>query len=182
MSTHPQALTRRPARRVPAIILAFMAITVGGLLVWTIGARLLDGTWSGVGASAAHRIGGLRLDGMPVRIIVGILAIIGLAFLISALVPGAARHLAILAGETPGQTAMSRRDIARRVERQVEQVDGVSAVRARLSGHVLSVQVRTPVDESESILRQVRTAVQETIAELTPVIHIRSRVHLSRTR
>lgn len=182
MSTRAHVLTHRPARSTPAIILAFLAIIIGGVLVWVIGGRLLDGSWPESIAERMHQIGALRLDSTPVLITAGVLAVLGLVFLISALIPGDAGRRAILAGEVPGQTAVSRRDIARRVERRVERVDGVADVRARLSGRTLSVHVRTPVDETDPVLRRSRDAVQETIDELAPIIDIRPRVQLSRTR
>ena len=45
MKTPVQNLIRRPSRSLPVIILALLLLIVGGLGIWALGNRLLNGAW-----------------------------------------------------------------------------------------------------------------------------------------
>lgn len=182
MSTVPDRLTRRPARVLPSAVLAIIAIAAGGLGTWLLGAYALDGTWPAPAADAVAAAGSVRLDSPPVLIAAGVVALLGLIFVISAIVPGDSGHRAILADDVPGQVAVSRRDIARRVQRRIEHVDGVHDARVTVEKRRVDVLVHTPVDDTETVRRRSQAVAEETLAQLRPTQPLRPRVRVTRTR
>ncbi len=179
ISTH---LVRRPARVVPTIVLALVAVAAGGLGTWLLGAYALEGAWPGAAAEAIDAIGSARLDATGVLVAAAIIAGLGLSLVVCALVPGDAGHRAILADDVPGQTAVSRRDLGRRVQRRVELVDGVHDVRVTVRRRRVDVLVRTPVDDTDTVLRRSRAAVEDTLTPLRPVTALSPRVRVMQTR
>lgn len=182
MSTAPPRLIRRPARTVPTALLGLLLLAGGLLAVWLLGSLLLDGAWPASSRSTLESIGALRLDSAPVLVTAGVLALLGLVLLLAALLPGRPSRSLVLAGDTPGGTAVPHRDLARRITRRVEAVDGVHSARATVSGRRLEVLARTVVDDSESVLRAARTAVERSVDELRPETAFRTRVRVSRIR
>lgn len=182
MSTQPALLTRRPARLVPAVLLGLLAL-VGGLLgAWSLGAYLLDGAWpAGVGEAIAAAAS-TPLDDIAVQAAAVIVALLGLAFVIAAVVPGDPGHRALQVDDAPGQTALSRRDLARRVRRHVAQVDAVRESRVSIRRRRLDVLVRTPIQDTGQVLARTRSAVDTALAELRPARDLRARVRVRRDR
>ncbi|WP_313823522.1 DUF6286 domain-containing protein [Citricoccus sp.] len=181
MSVVSNRLTRRPPRSVPLILLAVLAVVVGGAGTWLLGAYLLDGAWPAGTAGAMDSIGTTRFDAVPLQMVAAGVGLVGLILLVSAIVPGDPARRAILGDTTPGQTAVSRRDLSRRVQRSVEHVDGVQAARVSLHRNRLDVLVRTPIEDTETVLRRARAAVDEAVAELSPVRDLRPKIRLVRT-
>lgn len=162
-ATTPRRLDRRPTRSVPAALLGLVVLAVGLLAAWLLGAYLIDGAWPDSAQPRLQSIGDLRLDSTPVLVTAGVLAALGLILLLAALLPGRASRSRVLEDEIPGQTAVSHRDLARRVTLRAERVDGVHSARADISGRRLDVLVRTVVDDSESVLRAVVDASEPTV-------------------
>lgn len=179
-ATNPRRLDRRPTRSVPVGLLGLVVLAIGLLAAWLVGTFLIDGAWPASAQSGLQSIGDLRLDSTPVLITAGVLAVLGLILLLAALLPGRASRSRVLEDEIPGQTAVSHRDLARRATLRAERVDGVHSARADVSGRRLDVLVRTVVDDSESVLRAARTAVEESVDELRPATAFRTRVRIRR--
>ena len=57
MKTPVQNLIRRPSRSLPVIILALLLLIVGGLGIWALGNRLLNGVWPDGTSSAVSGLG-----------------------------------------------------------------------------------------------------------------------------
>ena len=55
MKTPVQNLIRRPSRSLPVIILALLLLIVGGLGIWALGNRLLNGAWPGWNILSSQR-------------------------------------------------------------------------------------------------------------------------------
>lgn len=182
MSSTPTSLTRRPARTVPVLVVAFLAILVGGAATWLLGTRLLDGTWPASATAAIETVAATRMDAVPVLVVAGLLALVGLVLLVSALIPGDPATRAVLADGTPGETVISTRDLARRVESRALQVDGVLGVDATVRGSRVEVDVRTPIDDTTAVQRRARAATDEALAQLRPVRTLRPDVRTRRTR
>ncbi|NUL44605.1 alkaline shock response membrane anchor protein AmaP [Cellulosimicrobium funkei] len=181
MSANPYRLTSRPPRSVPVILLAVLAIAIGGLGVWLLGSYLIDGAWPAGSGAAVDPVGATRFGSTAAQVTAAVVGLVGLILLICAIVPGDPARRAILEDETPGQTAVSRRDLSRRVQRGVEHVDGVQAARVSVRRNRIDVTARTPIEDTETVLRRVRASVDETVAELSPVQALRPRVRIQRT-
>ncbi|ATG53373.1 alkaline shock response membrane anchor protein AmaP [Brachybacterium ginsengisoli] len=180
MSTAPPRLVRRPARTVPATLLGLLLLAAGATALWLLITLLVDGSWPASARSALAAVGAQRLDSTPMLVAAGVLAALGLLLLLAALLPGRPSRGLVLAGDVPGGTAVAHRDLARRVTRRVEAVDGVHSARTTLSGRRLQVLARTVVDDSETVLRAARTAVEESVDELRPETALRTRVRIQR--
>lgn len=180
MTATPRRLDRRTSRSLPVSLLAVAVLAAGLLTAWLLGTFLLDGAWPASARSGIDAVGALRLDSTPALVTAGVLAALGLALLLAALLPGAASRSRVLEGEIPGQTAVSHRDLARRVTLRVERVDGVHSARAVVSGRRLEVLVRTVVDDSDSVLRAAQKATEQSLAELRPAPPFRTRVRIRR--
>lgn len=179
-TTTPRRLDRRPTRSVPVGLLGLLLLAAGLLGAWLLGSLLIDGAWPAWAGSRLQAIGAARLDSTPVLVTAGVLGVLGLILLLAALLPGRASRIRVLADEIPGQTAVSHRDLARRVALRTERVDGVHSARADFSGRRLDVLVRTVVDDPETVLRAARTAVEESVAEIRPAAAFRTRVRIRR--
>ena len=57
MKTPVQNLIRRPSRSLPVIVLALLLLIAGGLGIWTLGNRLLNGAWPNETSSAVSGLG-----------------------------------------------------------------------------------------------------------------------------
>ncbi|MBE2997887.1 alkaline shock response membrane anchor protein AmaP [Nocardiopsis sp. HNM0947] len=182
MSANPGPLTRRPARSLPALLLAVTAITAGAAAAWLLGAYAIDAAWPAPVAGLVSALAGMRLDALPILIGAGALGLFGLALVICAIVPGDPVLREILADGTPGQAAVSRRDLALRVRRSVEHVDGVQGARVSVRRKRVDVVVRTPVEDTGAVLRRSRASVETAVEQLRPVTPLRPRVRVARTR
>lgn len=180
MSTTPPRLVRRPSRSVPAALLGALLLAVGLLGTWLLGSLLLDGAWPAAAQDRLVAVGEQRLDSPPVLVAAGVLAALGLALLLAALIPGRPSRRLVLRGEVPGRTAVPHRDLGRRAVRRVEAVDGVHSARATLAGRRLEVVARTVVDDPEAVLRAARAAAEQAVDELRPDTPLRTRVRIKR--
>lgn len=180
MTAAPRRLDRRPARSVPVILLALALLAAGGLAAWLLGTLLVDGDWPASAADGVRRVGASRLDSPAVIAVAVVLAVAGLAMLLAALVPGTPGRARVLDGEIPGRTAVSHRDLARRVRLRIERVDGVHSARTRVARGRVDVLARTVVDDPETVLEAARAAAEQSVAELRPTTPFRTRVRIRR--
>lgn len=182
MSTPSRPLTRRPSRTVPLTVMAVTAVAFGGLGTWLLGAYAISGAWPAGTAPRIDDWSALPFESLAWQVTAAVLAVLGLILVLCALLPGDAARRTILEDGTPGQTAVSRRDLARRVQRSVEHVDGVQGARVTLRRSRLQVEVRTPVEDTETVTRRTRQAMEDAVASLEPARPLRPRIRLVRTR
>lgn len=182
MSAKPKlgGLVRHPARAIPVGLLAVALLAVGIPAVWLLGTLLLEGAWPQAADGALRTVGDTSLDSLPARIAAVVLAVLGLALLLCALVPGRPARVRVLDDTIPGETALSRRDLARRVQRRAEHVDGVHSVRAEVGRRRIDVVVQTVVDHTEPVRHSAQEAVERAVAELRPDGARRARVRVHR--
>ncbi|MCR2053535.1 alkaline shock response membrane anchor protein AmaP [Actinomyces bowdenii] len=179
MSNDPRSLTRRPSRSPAAALLAVGLIALGSLGAWLTGALLITGQWPSQAAPTMSRLGSTAMSHPGVLVAACVLAALGLIMLLAALRPGRPAHLAILPDGIPGQTAVSRRDLAALIQRRVEQVDGVDTVRVSLTRSRADIRVRTLMDDGQ-LQPAVTQAAQEALERLRPAQTMRCRVRVRR--
>ncbi|WP_010539578.1 alkaline shock response membrane anchor protein AmaP [Dietzia alimentaria] len=176
----PRRLVRHPARAIPAVLLSIVLLVGGALGLWLLGAYFLHGTVPTEAAGAVTAIADTRLDSIAAQVVAVALAVLGLLMILSALVPGRPSRTRILAGDIPGDTAISRRDLARRIRRRAEQVDGVHSARVEVKRRRTDVVVRTVVDDTEPVLHSARAAVDQAVEELHLARSAPPRVRITR--
>ncbi|BDA63867.1 DUF6286 domain-containing protein [Actinomyces capricornis] len=179
MSNDPRRLTRRPSRSLAAAILAVGLIALGALGAWLAITLLVTGNWPSRAASTMRTTGSTAMGSPSVLMAACILAGLGLIMLMAALWPGRPAHLAILPDDIPGQTVLSRRDLATLIQRRVEQVDGVDTVRVKASRTRADIRVRTLMDDGQ-LQPAVMRAAQDALEQLRPEQTMRCRVRVRR--
>lgn len=152
----------RPARRVPAVVVAAL-LTVGSLLLlleivsalvgrplrWIPYDRML--AW----ASTTSWSDPLVLLGAAV------VTLIGVALLLSALVPGRPRMVPVRSGDPDLIIGLRPRSVARALAHAAEQVPGVRSARGKLRGQTFAV---TPTTYGGDVDQDVRGAVLSRLA------------------
>lgn len=182
MTSTPRRLDRRPSRSVPVTLLALVLLAAGVLGVWLLGSLLVDGSWPAWALPSLETVSGLRLDSAPMATAAVVLAVLGLLLLLAALLPGRRSHRLVLADEIPGATAVSQRDLGRRVRRRVERADGVQSAAVRVSPRRVDVAVVSPLDDTEPVRRRAEEAAHLAVTALHPAPAPRVRVRMRRAR
>lgn len=178
----PDSLMLRPSRVIPAVLLALLALVIGGIGVWIFGARLIDGVWPAEVSTLIDRVANARFDDPGVTVVAVVVAVIGIVLLLCALIPGDPANREVLNSNVPGRTAITRRDFARRIQRQVELVDGVSKADVAYRGKNLRVIVTSPVDAIEAVKERAVEVVDNNIARLRPVMPVRPYIRVQQVR
>ena len=176
-----QKLIRRPSRSVPSIILALLLLAAGGLGVWLLGHRIVSGTWPDRAATTLDAVGSATLGSAAVLITAGIVAVCGLVMIFMALWPGVPEHVEILPDTVPGQTAVTRRDLAGLVRTQVEQIGGVHSAAVTTRRSRVDVVVLSVLDDLGPVLEAARKKTDEALETLQPAGITRSRVRIKHT-
>ena len=171
-----QRLIHRPSHSIPSIILALLLLTAGGLGAWLLGHRIVSGTWPDRAVTTLDAIGSAAA-----LIIAGIAAVCGLVMILMALWPGVPERVEILPDAVPGQTAVTRRDLAGLVRTQVEQVDGVHSVAVTARRSRVDVVVLSVLDDLAPVREAARKKADEALDALKPVGITRSRVRIRHT-
>jgi hypothetical protein len=174
------SLRRRPSRTVPASIAALLLLALGVAGVWSSIERLSSGRWpSWVGST--HKWLGSQTWGEAVVIVLSaVVALIGLALLLSAIKPGMPNAYEIEgadldagAGSTaPGDTefVMTRRSVAKLARAHAATVPGVASVSASATSRRVTLAVTTLSEQGQAIEERVTAQVTDalTSAGLSP--------------
>ena len=176
-----QTLIRRPSRSLPSVILALLLITTGSLGVWLLGHRIVSGTWPDRAVTTLDAVGSATLGSAAVLITAGIVAVCGLVMIFMALWPGVPEHVEILPDAVPGQTAVTRRDLASLVRIQIEQVDGVHSVAVTARRSQVDIVALSVLDDLAPVREAARKKADEALHALKPVGITRSRVRIRHT-
>lgn len=178
--TTPGTLIRRPSRAVPVGILAVALLAAGGLGIWLLGTYLAEGTWPQAASGVIDSVADTRLDATAMRVVAIVLAVAAVVMLLAAFVPGRPSRVRVLDDALPGDTALSRRDLARRIQRRAENVDGVHSTSVEVTRRRIDVLVRTVVDDTAPVLQSASAAVDRAVHELRPAVPARPRVRIHR--
>lgn len=181
MSNTPRSLTRRPSRTVPATLTALTALALGATGTWLVGTRLLTGSWPQQARTAVSHLAATQLGSLTVLTLGCLLVLLGLLALWLALWPGRSRNVEVLADDVPGQTVISRKDLAGLVRHRVEQVDGVDSVSVRATGSRADIRVGSVIGDVGPLRQDVQAAAQEALTRLNPTSAVRARVRVRHT-
>lgn len=176
----------RPARVVPAVIVAIALLIIAVTLGWTAIAAIstagsADATLS-AGFSGATALGTVRWGAAAIIAAGAVLALVGLIVAIAGISPGARRIIGHRA-ETPEhigrlEVVLPTSALANLAAAAADSVDGVSSVRAASNAGSTNVTFSTPVRESDEICDDVQTAVTRRFAQIafdrTPTVKVRA--------
>ena len=181
MRTPVPKLIHRPSRSAPAALLALLLLALGSLGIWLLGYHLITGVWPQRAVTALEAISSASFGSTWVLIIAGVAAACGLAMLISAFLPGKFDRVAILQDDLPGQTAVSRRDLATLVKNQLEQIGDIHSATVRVHHSRVDVTAFTDLDDLSALNEVVSQKTDEALRTFQPSGITRSRVRIRQT-
>ncbi|TDE33077.1 DUF6286 domain-containing protein [Actinomadura sp. 6K520] len=165
------------SRRVPSAMVAALLLTAAGVLTAIeVISALLDRP---AGIFPYGWVDDAEWDDWYALAIFAALALLGLLFLLAALLPGRSRMVP-LHGDDPGLVmGVSRRGLKRAVAAAAEEAPGVSGVtRVRLGRRRVRVVAKTPVHEPAGLDEGVAEAVHDRLDRLEPLPDRSVRVQL----
>lgn len=162
-------LIRRPSRSGSSVVLALLLLAGGSLGAWLTGQRLITGYWPRRALHALEAIKSTSLSSTAALIAAGVVAACGLIMIIAALWPGRPERVEILPDDIPGQTAVRRRDLAKLVRLQVEQLGGANSVSATARRSRVNVVVHSVLDELEPVQQAAQKQTDQALQMLAPV-------------
>lgn len=180
-------MIRRPRRSVPATLVALVLLAVA--VLGTIAAiQLLLGQPPiiSVRTLTAPVVGRPWND--PVTITIGaVVAVIGLALLVTALLPGRPTVLPLAddpdgTGSRLTEAGVSRPSLHKDLTSTVATADGVSSSRVKVRRRRVTAAVRTPAAATDGIPEQVRSLLGDRLGEINPVRQPKVRVRASTER
>lgn len=173
------SLRHRPARTIPATIVAVVLLLLGIGLVWVTVLKLSNGTWPTFLGSVNSWLTGLTWDATLALAIAIAVLVVGLVLLIAALAPGKPNAMVITnesAAETQDSTGkteyvMTRRSVARLASAQADLVDGVDGVSVTTTARQVKLRVKTASEQTGDIQQTVTDRVRDalTATGLKPV-------------
>jgi hypothetical protein len=159
---------RRPRRTVPAVLVAVTVLAVAVLGTWS-SVQVLLGEQPVVPFSdLAAAPAALSPADPPVLATAAVAAVLGLALLLGALVPGAPTVLALAAPTGPARldAGVTRRSLARSLARAAE-VDGVDRAVVRLGRRRVVVTARSPYRTAQpDLAADIGDAVAARLADI----------------
>lgn len=176
----------RPARVVPAVIVAIAFLAIAVALGWfAIAAIAADGTagatlsagYSGLADAGAARWGTVTVIAVGIAV-----ALLGLILMIAGISPGAKRFLGYRA-ETPAhlgrfEVVLPTSALSNLAAAAADTVDGVSSVRAASNASSTIISFSTPIRDNDDIRDGVDAAVSQRFAQIsfdrTPKVKVRA--------
>lgn len=180
MRTPVPAIVYRPTRSAPATLLALLLLIVGGLGTWLTAYRFLKGVWPQRAVTTLDAVGAASLGSIAVLVAAGVAATFGLFLLIAALWPGRPKNVAFLPDDIPGQTALSRSDLATLVKRQVEQIAAIRSASATVRRSRVDVVVFSDADDLDAVREAASKKTNEALEIFRPVGITHGRVRVKR--
>lgn len=165
------SLRHRPARTVPATIVAVVLLLLGIGLVWVAVLKLANGTWPTFLGSVNSWLTGLTWGATLALVIAIAVLVVGLVLLIAALAPGKPNAMVITnesaaeAQDSTGKTeyVMTRRSVAKLASAQADLVDGVDGVSVTTTARQVKLRVKTASEQTGDISQTVTDRVREAL-------------------
>lgn len=190
---HSTALRHRPARTVPATIVAVILVLLGIGLVWVAVLKLTNGTWPSFLGSVSSWLTSLTWGATLALAIAIAVTLVGLVLLIAALAPGKPNamiiHHAPTAQDATAQDnmnkveyVMTRRSVAKLAAAHADLVDGVDKVSTTTTARQVKLRVKTASEQTTDIQHTVTDRVRGalTASGLNPVPRVSTTAHTTK--
>ncbi|HCG57422.1 MULTISPECIES: DUF6286 domain-containing protein [Brevibacterium] len=182
----PRLFRARPARVVPAVIVAILILAIGAGLAWAaIAAISVGGSGDSAlssGFSVFNDLGAAQWGAAAIIAVGVVLVVLGLIFTIAGISPGAKRFAGYRA-EAPEHIArfevvLPTTALSNLAAAAADSVDGVSSVRASSNASSTNVTFSTPVRDNDQIRTDVDAAVAQRFSQIafdrTPTVKVRT--------
>ena len=189
----PRLFRARPARVVPAVIVAIIILALAVGLGWAaIAAIAAEGSGDSAlssGFSGFTDLGAAQWGATAIIAMGAVLMLLGLIFMIAGISPGARRLIRSISlipanGATtpphPARVGVFRPPAAvpKRAAAPPDSVDGVSSVRAASNASSTNITFSTPVRDNDQIRTDVDAAVSQRFSQIafdrTPTVKVRA--------
>ncbi|WP_129656680.1 DUF6286 domain-containing protein [Rothia halotolerans] len=181
-----KALRHRPARVLPAVLVSIVMLALAAALLWAAIARLATGQWWSQLSRAAQSVEQAPWAAPGAMVAAAVVAIIGLLLIIWALAPGAFTTARVASPEPEDavvrggvHAVITTGGLATLASGAAHQIDGVSGVRSSATAKSVLVSLTTPLRSRDSLVAEVRAAVEERMRRsgVFPAPKIRVRAH-----
>ncbi|MEU9686183.1 DUF6286 domain-containing protein [Amycolatopsis japonica] len=172
-------MKRRPRRTVPAVLVALVALA-GCVLAAAVAVQTIIGEKPWISYDAlASALHDLRWSDPLPAIAGGVVALLGLLLLVSAIVPGKPTVLPLEGGTDSGASRRSYRSTLRTA---ASTVDGVSAAKLKVKRRAIVSVVTTGRTNTAGLAEAVRAAIEHRLAQIGPAAVPAVRVRVKATR
>lgn len=166
--------TFRPRRSWPAVITGLLVLALAVVSAAEVIAALAGSPLRLIPVGAATEYATTTTWSEPsVQIASAVLALIGLALIVLALVPGKGRWMALRTDDPALVVGLTRPALRRAVASAAHGVGGVDGVNVSVRGNRIKVHVNTGLRDSEGLPAEVTAAVQRRLEELAPLRNMR---------
>ncbi|MCD2186902.1 DUF6286 domain-containing protein [Actinomycetospora soli] len=193
-------MTRRPRRTAPALLVALVLLALGALAATSAIQTLLGRTPVVSLDAVPSALSGVAWQSPAVLIVAGVAALVGLVLLLAAILPGPSHVLPV--GTAPAATGGTggaeewgpwsgggvetagwhRNDLALRLRRRAQTVEGVTGATAKVRRRRVKVVARTHRGSTGELRQAVETALSSDLDTLGLTARPRLRVSVSSTR
>ncbi len=173
-------MMRRPRRAVPATVTALALLSVCVLTAISV-IQLLAGTRPLISyAALADLAHTTRWDSLGVAIAAGVVMLIGLVLLLTAILPGKPVVIPLSATDTGAtiDAGASRRSLRSTLRAAANAVDGVTSAKLRLRRRAVTAVVRTHRTTPEGLTEAVRAAIEHRLDQIAPATRPAVRVRV----
>lgn len=171
--------TFRPRRSWPAVITALLVLVLAVVAAAEVIAALAGNPLRLIPVGAATEYATTTTWSEPsVQIASAVLAFIGLALIVLALVPGRGRWMALRTDDPALVVGLTRPALRRAVASAAHDVSGVDKVNVAVRGNRMKVHVTTGLRDSERLPAEVTAAVQRRLEDLAPLRNMRINTHV----
>ncbi|MFJ4099435.1 DUF6286 domain-containing protein [Amycolatopsis japonica] len=172
-------MKRRPRRSTPAVLVA-LVVLAGCVLAAAVAVQTIIGEKPWISYDAiASALHDLRWSDPLPAIAGGVVALLGLLLLVSAVVPGKPTVLPLEGGTDSGASRRSYRSTLRTA---ASTVDGVSAAKLKVKRRAIVSVVTTGRTNTAGLAGAVRAAIEHRLAQIGPAAVPAVRVRVKATR
>jgi hypothetical protein len=190
-------MTRRPRRTLPAFLVALVLLALGALAATSAIQTLLGQTPVVSLDAVPSALSGVAWQSPIVLIVAGVAALVGLVLLLAAILPGPSHVLPLSSGPaTTGDAdqwgpwsgggveaaGWHRNDLAQRLRRRAQTVEGVTGATAKVRGRRAKVVAKTHRGSTDELRQAVESVLSTDLDSLGFARRPRLRVSVSSTR
>ncbi|MEC3894226.1 DUF6286 domain-containing protein [Nocardiopsis alba] len=171
--------TFRPRRSWPAVITGLVILAVAVIAAAEVIAALAGNPLRLIPVGPATDYATTTTWSEPsVLIASAVLALIGTALIVVALVPGRGRWTALRTDDPAFVVGLTRPALRRAVSAAAQEISGVEHAHVTVRGNRLRIHVRTGMRDARGLPTQVTRSVEHRLAELAPLRSMRITTHV----